>query len=344
MPNAPSAAHDIRKRVREAVAAGIWQQIELAERAGIDASHFSRFLRRSDERGLSAARLHALAQVLDAGPQTGEQAPLPPAHVRALAEKLRDGQLALFVGFGLSHLAPHRESRAQRLPLWPALAARVAKAWGDREAASVFPDPLDLFDHILYASSRDRLEEAVRHALDDRSHVPAFTHMLLRELPWSAVLTTSYDGLLQQELVEKAISSEEEYARLKPGDAPRLFQLHGTLANPHTLTREDHRSWPTRHPRAMAYLRERLHHQSILFIGHSVLDSHLADLVAQLRDWTDDAAVYAWMWRAPEAHLALARRRDHMEAVSLRTEEEFEAAIGQVLDELKRLRHATSTA
>jgi transcriptional regulator with XRE-family HTH domain len=337
MARIPSVGCDIRRRIQEALAARTWQQFDLADRAGIDRSQFSRFLRRSDERGLSAARLRTLKQILDAGPPTGDQMPLPIEHARALARKLHHGELALFVGFDLSHLAPHRESRTRRLPLWPALTERVAEAWGDREAATVFPDPFDLFDHIRHESSRERLEETVRRALDDRPHVPSFTHMLLRELPWSTVLTTSYDDLLQQALLEKAVSREEEYARLGPADAPRLFQLHGTLANPHTLTREDHRSWPTRHPRATAYLRERLRGQCILFIGHSVLDSHLADLIAQLRDWTDGASAYAWMWRAPEAHASLARRRDRLDAISLRTEEEFESAITQVLDELKAL-------
>lgn len=337
MVPSPSVARDIRKRVHEALSQREWRQIDLAERAGIDPSQFSRFLRRTDGFGLSPARLAILTQVLDAGPPTGNQAPLPPAHPRVLAEKLRDGRLALFVGFGLSHLAVHRESRTRRLPLWAALAPRVAEAWGDRAAADVFPDPFDLFDHILHGSSRERLEAAVRRALDDRPYAPSFTHIMLRELPWSVVLTTGYDSLLEQALVERAISRENEFAQLAPADTPRLFQLHGTLADPHTLTRQDHRSWPTRHPRTIAHLRERLRGQSILFIGHSVLDSHLADLFSRLRDWTGGAEAYAWMWRAPEPHIALAHRRDRLDAVSLRTEEEFEAALGQVLDEFKTL-------
>jgi len=341
MASTASTAHDIRKRAREALDKGTWQQIDLADRAGIDPSQLSRFLRRSDDRGLSPARLDALSLVLDGRPPSADHAPLPFEHARSLAQKLHDGRLALFAGAGLSHLAPHRTSRTRRLPLWLGLAARMAEAWGDRDAARIFPDPFDLFDHIQYGSSRERLEEVVRDTLDDRLHVPSFAHMLLRNLPWSCVLTTNYDSLLHQALSEKAVSREEDYARLHPTEVPRLFQLHGTLAHPHTLTRDDHRSWAGRHPRAIDHLRDRLRGHDILFVGHSVLDSHLADLFARLAQWTEGSTAYAWMWRAPEAQIALARRRDHLDAVLLRSEEEVESAFAQVHDELTKLGRST---
>jgi hypothetical protein len=52
-----------------------------------------------------------------------------------LAQKLADGQLALFVGAGLSRQATARDGSARRLPLWKELAEQVAKAPGAARAA-----------------------------------------------------------------------------------------------------------------------------------------------------------------------------------------------------------------
>jgi SIR2-like domain len=342
MPVTKTNVRAIRELVKKALADGAWRQLALADQAEIDTGQLSRFLQRTDDRGLSAAKLAALQRILDGGPPSVDRSPLPAEHAHRLAQKLDDGQLVLFAGPGLSHLAPHRTSRTRRLPLWSELADRVAEAWGERSAAQVFPDPFDLFDHILYHGGRTRLEQVVRQALDDRPYGLSLAHVTLRGLPWSAVLTTGYDGLLQQSLTEKPLSNEEDYTGVRAADPPRLFQLHGTLADPHTLTRDDHRSWSRNHPQAMAHLRDLLQHQTVLFVGYSLVDRPVSDLFASIREWTHEheKLSHAWMWRAPPAHLDLMRRRDQIDAVSFRSEDDYEIAFARVFEELKKIRRA----
>lgn len=336
------SAKDVRRRVRDELAAGTWRQIELADRAAIDPSQLSRFLQRQDDRGLSPAALHALHQLLEGGPATDGRLPLPPLHAAALAGKLLRGELVLFAGAGFSHQAVHRESRTRRLPLWPQLASRVAEAWGHEDAAAFFPDPFDLLDYILHTEGRARLEQIVQRVLDDRSFGLSLGHVLLDQLPWSAVVTTNHDGLLRQSLAEKPIAREADYDRLEAADPPRLFQLRGTLAEPHTLTRDDHRRWAAAHPRAAAHLRHLVQRKSVLFIGCSPLDPSLTELFASMREWTKGREDwgYAWMWRASPAHVDLVRRRDGIDALTFRGEEEYEIAFAQVIDTLKALRNS----
>ena len=52
--------------------------------------------------------------------------PLPEQHAQILAQKLADGQLALFVGAGLSRQAVAKDGSGRRLPLWIDLAKQVA--------------------------------------------------------------------------------------------------------------------------------------------------------------------------------------------------------------------------
>lgn len=171
-----------------------------------------------------------------------ENSPLKPELAARLAQKLRDGQLALFVGAGISHLATARDGSGRQLPLWKELAEKVARACQENPL-DYSNDPLDLFDAIVYSQDRFTLKQAVKDALDDGSFELSPAHLALKELPWTAVLTTNYDGLLSRLWDEEPVFEEEGYDHLKLPEAkrPRLFQIHGTLNKPHTLTKEDYR-------------------------------------------------------------------------------------------------------
>ncbi|MEO9188440.1 MAG: hypothetical protein ABI224_00325, partial [Acetobacteraceae bacterium] len=56
--------------------------------------------------------------------------PLPDRLAATLAQKLRDDQLVLFAGAGLSMQARARDGSAKRMPAWDALLAGVAARFG----------------------------------------------------------------------------------------------------------------------------------------------------------------------------------------------------------------------
>jgi hypothetical protein len=273
--------------------------------------------------------------------------PLPEQHARILAEKLHDGQLALFVGSGISHLSKPRDGSDRRLPLWRALAERVAAACHERVES--YPSILDLFDAIELDRDRFRLEQAVREILDDREFELSDAHEALKVLPWASIITTNYDNLLGRLLEEEAVHDERDYDRLSlPAERrPRLFHLHGTLESPHTLTHADYRRWEEKHPRAYRHLEQTILDGTVLFIGYSLTDPHLDAVLETVRKITKgrEKRVYAWMWELNESHAKLLDRRDKIEAVSIRSEEDWGAAfrqVGAVLDERKRSRHTVA--
>ena len=170
---------------------------------------------------------------------------VPEQHAELLAQKLLDGQLVLFVGAGLSHLAIAKDGSGRRLPLWNELMEQVASSCHE-DAEAFDGNPLDLFDAVAYAQDRFTLEEAVRKQIDDHAYKLSSAHFALAKLPWNSVFTTNYDSLLQRLLDEKPVFEEQDYERiaLPESERPQLFQIHGTLHRPHTLTREDYRLWP----------------------------------------------------------------------------------------------------
>jgi HEAT repeat protein len=263
---------------------------------------------------------------------------LPPDHARQLAQRLLDGHLALFVGAGISRLAPRQDGDVQRLPLWRDLSCLVAERCHE-DPASYRDDPLELFDAIVYGQERAALERAVREILDDRPFGLSDAHRALASLPWSAILTTNYDGLLARLLEERPVGSEDGYDRLSGSDSPRLFQIHGTLDTPHTLTREDYRLWEDSHPRAYRHLESLLLSGTILFVGYSLSDPHIDSLLATVRKITRgrEKRMYAWMWQTAEAQVKLLDRRDKIEVVSIAEENGWAQAFAQLAETLRGL-------
>ena len=267
--------------------------------------------------------------------------PLPEEHIRKLARRLIDGQLSLFVGAGLSHLAPAKDRSDRRLPLWAGLTEQVAAACN--QDAEVFSgDPLELFDAIAFDQERGTLEHAVAAALDDTAFDLAPVHRTLGGLPWRTVVSTNYDGLLQRLLGEEPVVCEDDYDRRFAPEAqqPRLFQVHGTRFRPHTLTRDDYRLWEEKHPRAARHIHELLERGTLLLIGYSLSDPHLDAILAKVRQMTRgrEKRLYAWMWRYPEQKIRLLDQRDKIEAVSIEREEHWEAAFQQLVAAAEGLR------
>ena len=268
--------------------------------------------------------------------------PLPDQHARILAQKLADGQLALFVGAGLSRQAIAKNGSGQRLPLWKELAEQVAKTCHE-DLATYGGNVLDLFDAIVFGQSRFTLEEAVREALDDGAFDPSPAHEALAKLPWAGVYTTNYDGLLGQVLAEHPLVEEADYDRLQlsADKRPRLFHVHGTLARPHTLTREDYRLWPEKHPRAYRDLEQIILNKTVLFVGYSLSDPHLADgILPMVQKITAgrEKRLYAWMWQMPASQVQLLDRRDKIEAIPINKDEDWAKAFRQLADSLAELR------
>lgn len=191
--------------------------------------------------------------------------PLPRSHIAVVAEKLRDDHLGLFVGAGLSRLAPALDGDASRLPLWGELAEQVARACNVR--AKAYPGILHLFDGIVGKRDRPTLERAVREALDDSPYDLSETHRVLARLPWSAVFTTNYDQLLYRAFGRPVFAEDRDYEKLEEhrGERPLLFHLHGTVDWPHTLTRDDYRRWRNKQPRAFLNLQKFVHDKTLLF-------------------------------------------------------------------------------
>lgn len=259
--------------------------------------------------------------------------PLPPDLAHTLAQKLRDGQLVLFAGAGLSMQAKARDGSDRRMPGWDALLRQVASRFG--EAIDDYRDePLGLFDAVIADHGRPTVEQAVRDAIDDSAFEPGPTHAAMRQLAWNRICTTNYDTLLDQCLNTAPVTCEPEYGRLQQPQSqqPLLFKLHGSLANPHTLTAQDYQLWPDKHPRAFRFVEHLLLNRTMLFVGYSLSDPHWKALIPLVQRMlgTQTKRLYALVWRANERRRQNLLRQYNIEAASIETDADYAAAFRQI--------------
>jgi transcriptional regulator with XRE-family HTH domain len=217
-----------------------------------------------------------------------------------LVDEIRNGHCVAFVGAGFS--------RAARLPGWGELLKGIALAGG------VGPETRAHVEARVAKGSSAALDEAAQvledelgrarllGALEAQLARPALTDAMerricwLRGIPFRAILTTNFDGLLAGET-----PGHEAYRRaLRPDEyrwwAPRFWsggkgaftlKLHGDLARAEeragiVLTRRDYRRRLYEDPAYATFLRAVMATTTVLYMGFSFEDAYLNELRSEV--------------------------------------------------------------
>jgi len=221
----------------------------------------------------------AAAQRVRRGEDTGWDLP---DELRELAGQLggkaRRGQLAVFVGAGVS--------AAAGLPTWERLVEELAERSGLddelRAGLSRLP-PQDSAALLARELGRDRLEDFVKERFGPGPY--ALAHALVADLPVQELVTTNYDPL-----VELAASDLGRKVRVLPFEeaepgSPWLLKLHGDAAHPESvvLTREEYLQLGDARAALAGVLHSLLLTRHVLFVGTSMLDDDLIRIAHQVR-------------------------------------------------------------
>jgi hypothetical protein len=205
-----------------------------------------------------------------------------PQTLRSLAEDLgeraRAGELAVFVGAGVS--------AAAGLPTWERLLEELAGQAGladDLRAGLAGLPPQDAAALLARELGRDRLAGYVQERFGPAPY--ALAHALIAALPVREYVTTNYDPL-----VELAAADIGRPMRVLPFDepapgAPWLLKLHGDAAHPDSivLTREQYLEFGDHRTALAGVLQSLLLTRHVLFVGTSMLDDDLIRIAHQVR-------------------------------------------------------------
>lgn len=192
---------------------------------------------------------------------------------------------AVMVGAGFSRVAASTGDGKAKLPLWSELAEALSKEVGSNKHA----DPLRLAEEYRAYFGKQAILDLVKKAINDAAWTPGVLHRDLLELPWSEILTTNWDTLLERASLEihhpvyNIVSRQED---LSSARAPRIVKLHGTINVTDELifAQEDYRRYPKDHAAFVNFARQVFIENELCLLGFSGDDPNFLQWAGWVRD------------------------------------------------------------
>ena len=207
---------------------------------------------------------------------------------------------AVMIGAGLSRFANLASETTPLAPLWRDL---MNVMLDELHPTNRKPsDPLVVAEEYQSTLGPTALENLIRRHVRDGEWTPGCTHRRLLSLPWSDVLTTNWDTLLERcaesnpDLQYTVIRTPSDIAGTQSAvdyrRSPRIVKLHGSLPSrdPLIFTQEDFRTYPTKFAPFVNLGRQVLLENELCLIGFSGDDPNFLEWSGWVRDQLGAAA------------------------------------------------------
>lgn len=222
---------------------------------------------------------------------------------------------AVMVGAGFSRNAALTGNGSNKLPLWRDLSKILEKELG----ASNNSDPLHLAEEYCAYFGKQSLHDLVKKEINDTAWTTGELHKSLLELPWSEVLTTNWDTLLERaskEIHHPVYSVVSRQDDLSSARSPRIVKLHGTVNVTEDLvfTQEDYRKYPQRQAAFVNFARQVFIENELCLLGFSGDDPNFLQWAGWVRD---QLAMHARrIYLVGALHLTAAKRK-YLESINI---------------------------
>ncbi|RMX05960.1 SIR2 family protein [Corticibacter populi] len=191
---------------------------------------------------------------------------------------------AVMVGAGFSRSAASTGDASKKLPLWNHFSSKLAD-----ELGSGSTDPLRLAEEYCAYFGKQALNDLVKKEINDAAWAPSELHKSLLELPWSEILTTNWDTLLERasanvhQPIYSVVSKQED---LSSARSPRIVKLHGTIDITKELvfTQEDYRKYPQQYAAFVNFSRQVFIENELCLLGFSGDDPNFLQWAGWVRD------------------------------------------------------------
>ncbi|HAA45562.1 MAG: hypothetical protein XD36_1557 [Halomonas sp. 54_146] len=191
---------------------------------------------------------------------------------------------AIMVGAGFSRSAASTGDASKKLPLWNHFSKKLAD-----ELGSGSTDPLRLAEEYCAYFGKQALHDLIKQEINDAAWAPGELHKSLLGLPWSEILTTNWDTLLERASSEvhrpiySVVSKQED---LSSARSPRIVKLHGTIDVTKDLvfTQEDYRKYPQQYAAFVNFSRQVFIENELCLLGFSGDDPNFLQWAGWVRD------------------------------------------------------------
>ncbi len=204
---------------------------------------------------------------------------------------------AVLVGAGFSRNAVLPAPNSPKPPLWSDFCRTMKERLypGSREKDAT-TDPLRLAEEYKAALGPAALESLIYELVRDREWRPGPLHRKLVRLPWTDILTTNWDTLLES--AADVTDREETYdtirtiADIPRTRSPRIVKLHGSMPSnpPFIFTEEDYRTFPRKFAPFVNLVQQVLMENELCLVGFSGDDPNFLHWSGWIRDQLGDSA------------------------------------------------------
>ena len=215
------------------------------------------------------------------------------AALRQLARALwRNGSVrgaSVLVGAGLSKNAERPGEDTLEPPLWWELLGEMITRLYPHDKKAAPGNPLRIAEEYRTYFGQAGLDDFLRTRFPDKSWSPGPLHSALLELPWSDVLTTNWDTLLErasESVTDRSYEVVRTEADLPHARSPRIVKLHGTIGDPGPLifAEEDYRTYPAKYAAFVNLARQVFIENELCLLGFSGDDPNFLQWAGWVRD------------------------------------------------------------
>ena len=215
----------------------------------------------------------------------------------------RFGRAAVMIGSGFSRNAVPLHDGAKSFPLWRDTVGLLidkllpSSQYSDKDRERRLNDSVPISGALRLAEEfeatfgRHKLDEMLLDSIPDSESDPGYMHRLLLSLPWSDVLTTNYDTLLER-AAPIHYDTVVAGADIPRSTRPRIVKLHGSFPSnrPFIFTEEDFRTYPREFSPFINLAQQTIIENTFCLIGFSGDDPNFLNWSGWVRDHLGNSA------------------------------------------------------
>ncbi|MEB8475327.1 SIR2 family protein [Acidithiobacillus ferriphilus] len=248
---------------------------------------------------------------------------------------------AIMIGSGFSRSAARHVGGQKKMRLWAEFTKSLARELGADKQDLSFADPLRVAEEYRAYFGQAALNDRIRFEIENEAWRTGPLYETLLELPWSEVLTTNWDTLLEQaadKIHSPYYTPVTKTSDLAWAQSPRIVKLHGTIGVTETFiaAQEDYRTYPERFAPFVNLARQVFIENELCLLGFSGDDPNFLQWAGWVRDHLASHARKIYLVGA--LNLSAARRKQ-LESINVAPVDLWQA-VAHISD--SDLRHETA--
>ncbi|SDI80676.1 SIR2-like domain-containing protein [Paraburkholderia phenazinium] len=196
---------------------------------------------------------------------------------------------AVLIGAGFTKNAIRPGMDTPPPPLWSDLARDLVDQLYSGAKHQAPTNPLRIAEEYRTYFGQAAMDDFIRARFPDRAWLPGQLHTELLEFPWSDILTTNWDTLLEraaESAVDATYDAVRSEADLPHARSPRIVKLHGSIGDigPLIFAEEDYRTYPAKHAAFVNLARQIFIENELCLLGFSGDDPNFLQWAGWVRD------------------------------------------------------------